>query len=171
MLLPTTAAALPYLPGTRRVDQHGIGETYNNGESNSKPGKEFMWDKEYWGMANVLPADMSVWHTLNPRFSDLAKYYMRHAQWGETVTKRVLEQVEKQEKESAKVIADVYDRIRSKMAVKNLDVENKVFYENPFLQEQDRATDLLLRMNKTYDMKEAQDFDPAQKGAVVRQRY
>lgn len=59
-------------------DAQSTKTTRENGPSEIAPNFQYEWDKNFWEEAGVLPQDMNVWHALNPRFSDLAKYYYRY---------------------------------------------------------------------------------------------
>eukprot|EP00392_Amoebophrya_sp_AT5.2_P012926 g13033.t1 len=100
-----TAGAIKTLPQTEQEDDLGIyNQAQRNGPGAIAPGKEWLWDKEYWAEARVHPGDRNVWFALNPRFSDLARYYARHAQWAEKLVGKMIGEMEAEERKSARVL-------------------------------------------------------------------
>ncbi|CAD7925618.1 unnamed protein product [Amoebophrya sp. A120] len=155
------ADAIANLPQTEQEDDLNVyNQSQRNGPSQIGTSTEYKWDKEYWAESRVHPGDRNVWYALNPRFSDLAKYYARHAQWAERLVRRLLGEVEKEERKTAEVVDNMYQSMAERMARRSAELENQIFVRNPFMEDPTSPATFAKRLQETLD----------QRGAILRSR-
>jgi len=151
-----TAGAIKTLPQTEQEDDLGIyNQAQRNGPGAIAPGKEWLWDKEYWAEARVHPGDRNVWFALNPRFSDLARYYARHAQWAEKLVGKMIGEMEAEERKSARVLERMYARMAEGMRRRSEELEGEIFWKNPFLEDEGSVKTLVSRIQQTLAIRKA----------------
>ncbi|CAD7929155.1 unnamed protein product [Amoebophrya sp. A25] len=131
-----TAQSVKTLPQAELEDDQTIyNNAQRNGPSQIATSRDFLWDREYWAESRVHPGDRNVWYALNPRFSDLARYYARHAQWAEKLLGKMVHQVEAEERRAAAALAKMYGALAQRMSRRTYEIENDIFYRNPFIAE------------------------------------